>query len=88
MIWLFGILTSVNKGKIIKTNNTGYPWDYGNAPIKLEVKAKTVTNWGLKRWSSLSPFPEIVETEKDKTLELEPMGGTLLRITEFPKADF
>ena len=73
---------------MLNNENRGYPWDYGNSPIKLKVSAKTVTNWELIRWQSLSPFPDKIEIDKDLILTLEPMGGTLLRITEFPKGDF
>ncbi|UZO81530.1 glycoside hydrolase family 127 protein [Aquimarina sp. ERC-38] len=74
--------------EVVRTDHIGYPWEHGNTPIKLKVAAMTVKNWDLIRWSSLAPFPEIIETKDKINLELEPMGSTLLRLTEFPKAEF
>ena len=73
---------------IVPTNKTGYPWDFDNSPVELRVSAKYVTNWNLNEWIYPSRYPEKIETGKDLILNLEPMGGTLLRITEFPKGDF
>lgn len=75
--------------EVIKTDISGYPWDYGNTPVKLKAPARAVNNWKLKDFVSLTNFPDDLDIEeKTDTLILEPMGGTLLRITEFPKGNW
>ncbi len=74
--------------EVIQTHVTGYPWDYGNSPIKLRVKAKKVLNWKLKNWVEPTAYPDKVETGEALEVELVPEATSILRITEFPKARF
>jgi hypothetical protein len=66
-----------------------YPWDAGQSPVKLEVKtARRVTNWKLKHHVVATDIPERPEiVGKAITLQLKPLGSTLLRITVFAKGD-
>ena len=72
--------------KVVKTKVEGYPWD--NPPIKLKVPARYVKNWKLRQHQEVPPFPETLELGNNAVLTLQPLGSTLLRITEFPKGDF
>ncbi|MDF7822749.1 glycoside hydrolase family 127 protein [Pontiellaceae bacterium B12227] len=72
--------------KVIKTPIDGYPWE--NPPIKLKVPGRYVKNWKLSHHQEIPEFPETLETKNKASLTLQPLGSTLLRITEFPKGDF
>lgn len=72
--------------KVIHTGAKGYPWE--NPPIKLKVPARYVKNWKLRHHQEIPEFPEILEIKNDSVLTLQPLGSTLLRITEFPKGNF
>ncbi len=90
--WAFALSANISSDdiKVIFKDYEGYPWEVGNSPIKLEVKARAVSDWNLKNNVSVSEIPSIVELKEapETTLMLEPMGSTLLRITEFPTAKF
>ncbi len=63
-----------------------YPWEKGNSPVTLQVKARKVKNWKAVNNSYAPAIPETLELEDDvETLTLEPLGTTLIRITDFPK---
>lgn len=70
--------------EVVNTSYKKYPWQLNASPIELKVKGKEVLNWDLERWLSPSNYPETVTTGKNLTLDLQPMGSTLLRITEIP----
>ena len=72
--------------KLIQNKIEGYPWDIGNSPIKIKLKARSVLNWKLKEQLYVSKIPKEVKLteEAEKEITLEPMGTTYLRITEFP----
>ncbi|VGO18624.1 beta-L-arabinofuranosidase domain-containing protein [Pontiella sulfatireligans] len=72
--------------KVIQTGAKGYPWD--NPPIKLKVPGRYVKNWKLCHHQEVPEFPEKLEITNNSVLTLQPLGSTLLRITEFPKGDF
>ncbi|MFI3270280.1 MAG: beta-L-arabinofuranosidase domain-containing protein [Rikenellaceae bacterium] len=85
--WAYGVLTAEGI-EVAQQPSDEYVWERGAAPVKLRVKAKAVKNWRLKEWTYTDEYPEKVETEDDVvTLTLEPIGGTILRITDFPKLD-
>lgn len=89
--WAFSISKHIQYSdvEIIETEQRYYPWDYGKSPLKLKVSARPVKNWKLKDNVAASVFPDSLELEmENKTLILEPMGATLLRISEFPMGDF
>ena len=86
--WAYSLSANLKSSdiEIIESGNSSYPWDYGNAPVKLKVTALPVKNWKLKDNVAASEFPKKLELgENADTLILEPMGTTLLRITEFPQ---
>lgn len=88
--WAYSLSANIKSSdiEIIKTNMESYPWDYGKSPLKLKVSARAVKNWKLKNNVAASEFPAVLDVgEAVDTLVLEPMGGTLLRITEFPKSN-
>ncbi|NMH89433.1 beta-L-arabinofuranosidase domain-containing protein [Flavivirga algicola] len=86
--WAYAIPSDItsNDIKVIKGNQVGYPWGIRNSPIKLQVKARAVSNWSLKYHTSISEIPDkvLLKDEPEQILTLEPIGTTLLRITEFP----
>ncbi len=89
--WAYAVHQDLSSSdvEIVRTGHKGYPWDYSGSPVKLKVPARHVKNWKLKDYVSLTNFPQVPElSEQTDTLLLEPMGGTLLRITEFPKGNW
>jgi len=76
--------------KIVKRAIQGYPWDAGQSPIRLEVaNARLVKNWKLKHHVVAADIPEKPDIlDQDTTLQLEPLGSTLLRLTVFAKGDY
>ncbi|TYA74628.1 beta-L-arabinofuranosidase domain-containing protein [Seonamhaeicola marinus] len=88
--WALALSASLTEKdiEVVKTKTDGYPWDIGNSPITLKVMAKKVTNWHLKNWVESTSYPDAVETGEAVTVELSPEATTILRITEFPKANF
>lgn len=86
--WAYSLSANLESSdiEIVETGNSSYPWEFGNVPLKLKVTALPVKNWKLKDNVAASEFPEILDLgEKADTLILQPLGTTLLRITEFPK---
>ena len=83
--------------EVIQTHSRGYPWEEGNAPIKLKASARKVLNWQLQTFYDdyfniktirTPSFPEPLElSETTESLELIPYGNTLLRITIFPNIE-
>jgi hypothetical protein len=72
--------------ELIVSGSQGYPWDVGESPIKIRVPARKVKDWQLDGWTHIVDFPDELELGENVAIELEPMGATLLRMTEFPKA--
>ena len=73
--------------RIVRRDTPGYPWDVGNSPISLEVgTARRVKNWRLAECLVATDIPERPEIDGNATtLHLEPLGGTLLRVSVFAK---
>lgn len=76
--------------KVYKTGTQGYSWDVGQSPIRLEVaNARQVKNWKLEHHVVVADIPEQPEAlDQGTTLQLEPLGSTLLRLTVFAKGDY
>ncbi len=73
--------------KVLRSKKTGYPWDSGNSPVALQVKAREALNWKLEEGAT-SNYPDKLELGDEATLTLVPLGSTILRVTEFPQGDF
>lgn len=76
--------------KVIKRQTQRYPWDLGQSPIRLELgTARIVKNWKLKHHVLATDIPDRLELEGGaSTLQLAPLGSTLLRVTVFAKGDY
>ena len=86
-MWILCFIRHIDVGHVASVPKVvGYPWE--NPPIKLKVPARYVKNWKLRHHQEVPPFPEDLELGNDAVLTLQPLGSTLLRITEFPKGDF
>lgn len=91
--WAFALPTDLSGddiGVLRSQPQNVYPWGYGQSPVKLSVRARAVANWRFRDNVSVAEIPTDVELkdEPETRLLLEPMGSTLLRITEFPTAKF
>ncbi len=84
--WTYALLTNQDIEVVHNTTDQGYVWDIGSSPIQLKVKARAVKNWKLKDWTYCTEYPTDLELgDEVETLTLEPIGCTLLRVTDFPK---
>ncbi len=84
--WAYALITNEDI-EVVDAPQSGYVWDIGNSPIKLRVKARAVKNWKLRDWTYNTEYPTDLELEDEvETLTLEPIGSTILRITDFPIA--
>ncbi len=89
--WRYALSKHLSPAKVelVRSDRDGYPWDHGNSPIILKVKARRLVRWDLPGHIITPDIPDDFALEDDEhTLQLVPMGATLLRITEFPQADF
>lgn len=71
---------------IEQTNSGDYSdlWNPEKTPVKLKIKAMEVLNWQLYRDIFTPDMPSVINRGEERTLELVPMGSTLLRISVFP----
>jgi len=93
--WNYALDVEKEKPAVELINQSGYPWDEGNSPVKIKVPARKVSNWELnkiydEKWKlnveRTPAFPkEINSNNPVEYLELVPYGSTLLRLTVFPK---
>jgi len=86
---LSGHLTS-DDVKVIFRETSGYPWDVGQSPVGMEVgTARLVKNWELDHHVVVTDIPDEPEIFGEQTtLQLEPLGSTLLRLTVFTKGNY
>ncbi len=87
--WAYALSKTLKSSdiQVLRSKKTGYPWDSGNSPVALQVKAREALNWKIEEGATPT-YPDKPELGKDKTLTLVPLGSTILRITEFPRGDF
>ena len=85
--WNFGLSQAVTAKdvQVVQTASAAYPWDEHASPLRLSVKAKRIGNWAIGEKPYTPAFPkEPTATGEERVIELEPMGGTQLRVTNFP----
>jgi hypothetical protein len=85
--WNFGLSQTVtaNDVQVVETASDAYPWDEHASPLRLRVNAKRIGNWAIGEKPYTPAFPkEPTATGEERVIELEPMGTTLLRVTNFP----
>jgi len=87
--WAYALSKNLKSSdiKVIRKQKKGYPWDEHMSPITLQVKAREVLNWKVDG-DYTTDWPKELKLGKSATLTLEPLGSTVLRVTEFPKGDF
>ena len=72
---------------IVRRDTDGFPFDEGQSPLVLRVKACTAEGWELKDGQLTPALPETVTRGEDAVLELSPLGSTVLRLSIFPIAE-
>ena len=74
--------------EIVWTKAKGFPFDPGNSPVVLRVKASELEGWELKenRFTPAIPDSFNIVEGSETVLELVPYGSTTLRLTTFPVA--
>ena len=73
--------------EIVRRDTDGFPFDEGQSPLVLRVKACTAEGWELKDGQLTPALPETVTRGEDAVLELSPLGSTVLRLSIFPIAE-
>lgn len=83
--WAYGIAQDATV-ELIKNKETGkYPWDEHSSPWFIKVQTKQIWNWQLEDCTLFRSYPEQPDTKGDwQEMTLEPLGSTLLRLTDFP----
>lgn len=70
--------------EVVNSNDYSNIWNPEMTPVRLKVKAVTVTNWQLYRDNFTPYMPSVIRKGEEKVIELVPVGTTVLRITVFP----
>ena len=70
--------------EVVNSNDYSNIWNPETTPVRLKVKAVTVTNWQLYRDNFTPYMPSVIRKGEDKVIELVPVGTTVLRMTVFP----
>lgn len=70
--------------EVVNSNDYSNLWNPETTPIRLKVKAVTVTNWQLYRDNFTPYMPSVIRKGEGKVIELVPVGTTVLRMTVFP----
>ncbi|QVY66081.1 beta-L-arabinofuranosidase domain-containing protein [Polaribacter sp. Q13] len=87
--WNYALnVKDISDAKFIQINadETKYPWDLENTPVKIEIPAKKVMNWNIEGTHHAPSFPkELTLDKQEKVITLVPLGTTYLRMTVFPK---
>ena len=73
--------------EIVRRDTDGFPFDEGESPLVLRVKACTAEGWELKDGQLTPALPETVTRGEDAVLELSPLDSTVLRLSIFPIAE-
>lgn len=70
--------------EVVNSNDYRNIWNPETTPVRLKVKAVTVTNWQLYRDNFTPYMPSVIRKGEEKVIELVPVGTTVLRMTVFP----
>ena len=70
--------------EVVNSNYYSNIWNPETTPVRLKVKAVTVTNWQLYRDNFTPYLPSVIRKGEEKVIELVPVGTTVLRMTVFP----
>ena len=70
--------------EVVNSNDYNNIWNPEMTPVRLKVKAVTVTNWQLYRDNFTPYMPSVIRKGEEKVIELVPVGTTVLRMTVFP----
>ena len=70
--------------EVVNSNDYSNIWNPETTPVRLKVKAVTVTNWQLYRDNFTPYMPSVIRKGEAKVIELVPVGTTVLRMTVFP----
>lgn len=70
--------------EVVNSNDYSNIWNPEMTPVRLKVKAVTVTNWQLYRDNFTPYMPSVIRKGEEKVIELVPVGTTVLRMTVFP----
>lgn len=70
--------------EVVNSNDYSNIWNPETTPVRLKVKAVTVTNWQLHRDNFTPYMPSVIRKGEEKVIELVPVGTTVLRMTVFP----
>ena len=70
--------------EVVNSNDYSNIWNPETTPVRLKVKAVTVTNWQLYRDNFTPYMPSVIRKGEEKVIELVPVGTTVLRMTVFP----
>lgn len=70
--------------EVVNSNDYSNLWNPETTPVRLKVKAVTVTNWQLYRDNFTPYMPSVIRKGEEKVIELVPVGTTVLRMTVFP----
>ena len=70
--------------EVVNSNDYSNIWNPETTPVRLKVKAVTVTNWQRYRDNFTPYMPSVIRKGEEKVIELVPVGTTVLRMTVFP----
>lgn len=70
--------------EVVNSNDYSNIWNPEMTPVRLKVKAVTVTNWQLYKDNFTPYMPSVIRKGEEKVIELVPVGTTVLRMTVFP----
>jgi hypothetical protein len=86
--WNYALMVDgLSPFQIVQQKGGANPFETGDAPVKLRVKAKRVEGWELRKDGRLSaepPLSPIASTAATETVDLVPFGSQMLRVSEFP----
>lgn len=81
--WNYALVDTENI-EVVNSNDYSNIWNPETTPVRLKVKAVTVTNWQLYRDNFTPYMPSVIRKGEEKVIELVPVGTTVLRMTVFP----